>query len=195
MLSKMGSLDYLKLLEDSKYRNFLHRTFPFVDRVEMCHCLMKPLIYAARNCRSGFVEFGCDAWTANPWIFPLISRNLKLLTMKLESLILSTFKYARPDWKITDSDWCEAFFDNRQFVGSFGIFQNDDENFLHDLMSVKVRVRFLTNRRRSGQIPIMNSSVNIELTFEEIVDEQVLRPHFSAHTFQNGYFHTEPVLL
>ena len=80
----MGSLDYLELLEGPKCRKFLHRTFPFVGHVGICHCFMNPLIYAAQNCRSGFVEFGCDAWAANPWIYPLISRNLELLMLHFQ---------------------------------------------------------------------------------------------------------------
>ena len=68
---------------------------------------------------------------------------LKIVALDLSNLVamhglpIPGF-FHRPDWKKIDSDWCEAYFDNhRHFIGSFGIFQDDDENFPHDLMRVK----------------------------------------------------------
>ena len=132
----------MDLLENPNYRKFLRLSFPWIGHLGICHSFMLPLIGAAKHCRSAFVEL---------------------------SFILSIFKYARPDLRITDSDWCQEYFENRQFIGIYGIFEDNKDFF----MSVKVRVKFCGNR--SGKIPIMGSDVKIELSFEEIVDGKVSR--------------------
>ena len=161
----------MDLLENPNYRKFLRLSFPWIGHLGICHSFMLPLIGAAKHCRSAFVELRSELnpWNTNPWLRPLISRNKESLTMKLESFILSIFKYARPDLRITDSDWCQEYFENRQFIGIYGIFEDNKDFF----MSVKVRVKFCGNR--SGKIPIMGSDVKIELSFEEIVDGKVSR--------------------
>lgn len=103
----MGSLVYTELLNKPKYRKFLHGMFPWIGHVGICHAFMIPLIGAAKNCRSGFVEFQCDPWTANPWVRPLIGKNMEGLTLKLEKFVDSILKYARPDLMIVDTDWCQ----------------------------------------------------------------------------------------
>jgi len=180
----MGSLVYTELLNKPKYRKFLHGMFPWIGHVGICHAFMIPLIGAAKNCRSGFVEFQCDPWTANPWVRPLIGKNMEGLTLKLEKFVDSILKYARPDLMIVDTDWCQKYFLNRRhFIGYYGIFHSEDF-----LLSVKVQVKFSANG--SGQLPIMGSGVMIELTFEDIkeesFDEQVLRLHFSVYTLFKG---------
>ena len=110
----MGSVAYMELVYNPKYQKFLHQTFPQIGTIGQCHHFMISLIDAAQNYRSAFSEFrsGYFPWTVNPWVSPLISRNTARLTLKLGRLIRSIFKYARPDWKVTYSDWCEAYFDN-----------------------------------------------------------------------------------
>ena len=189
-------LRIMELLDIPKYRKFLHQSFPWIGHLGICHYLMLPLIDAARDCRSAFVEFssGCEAWNANPWVRPFISKNMASLTLKLEKLILSILKYARPNLKIAvfaDSDWCNKYFDHRRhFVGSYGILLDGYQDF--DLC-VNVRVSFSANR--SGEIPIMGSNIKIELSFEEIFDGQVFKLHFLACTFQNGQLHTDLFFL
>ena len=181
------SFAYGELLNNPNYRKFLHQIFPRIH-VGKRHDFMVPLIDAAKNCSSAFVEFrsGCDPWTSNSWVRPLISRNMERLKLKLENLIHSILKYARPEVsdmmipEAVDFEWSNYYFDNRrQFIGSYGIVL---AGFLDFDLNVNVRVNFSTNR--SGKIPIMGSDIKIELSFEEICDGQVLRSLFSAYTLQ-----------
>ena len=126
------------------YRKFLRLSFPWIGHLGICHSFMLPLIGAAKHCRSAFVELRSELnpWNTNPWLRPLISRNKESLTMKLESFILSIFKYARPDLRITDSDWCQEYFENHQFIGIHCIFEDNKDFYLtRTFMSVKVRVK------------------------------------------------------
>jgi hypothetical protein len=82
----MGSLVYVELLGNPRYRKFLHRAFPWVGHVGIKHFFMAPLVAAAKDTRSGIVDFFVTeetAWTTNVWIRPLLVRNVDRLMYKL----------------------------------------------------------------------------------------------------------------
>jgi hypothetical protein len=45
----MGSLVYVELLGNPRYRKFLHRAFPWIGYVGIKHFFMAPLVAAAKD--------------------------------------------------------------------------------------------------------------------------------------------------
>jgi hypothetical protein len=164
----MGSLVYVELLNNPRYRRFLRQALPCIDHVGIKHFFMTSLVRAAKEDGSGYVEFGVrheSPWTANLWIHPLISRNLDRLMFKLQEFIISLLQFAKPELKITDSEWGEAYIEKNQFIGNLDVVH---QNYLpgeqHFANIVHVR---LVRCRKSNAVPILKQSVTIELTFEK----------------------------
>jgi hypothetical protein len=89
----MGSLVYVELLDNPRYRKFLNRAFPWIGQVGIKHFFMTPFIAAAKDDRSGIVHFFTHseeaAWTSNIWIRPLLVRNVDSLMIRLSEFIVS----------------------------------------------------------------------------------------------------------
>jgi hypothetical protein len=100
----MGSLVYVELLDNPRYRKFLIRTFPWIGHVGIKHFFMTPFVAAAKDDRTGIVHFSTHseeaAWTSNIWIRPLLVLNLNSLTIKLSKFIVSLLRFAKPDMLI-----------------------------------------------------------------------------------------------
>jgi hypothetical protein len=164
----MGSLVHVELLNNPKYRRFLRQALPCIDNVGIKHFFMSSVVWAAKENGSGYVEFGVrqeSPWTAKLWILPLISRNVDRLMYKLQEFIISLLQFAKPEMKITDSEWGEAYIEKNQFIGSLDVAHR---NYLpgeqHFATIVHVR---LVLCRRSNAVPILKQSVAIQLTFEK----------------------------
>jgi len=54
----MGSLVYVELLDNPRYRKFLHQALPDTGHVGMIHFFMAPFLRAAKEEDSGFLDFG-----------------------------------------------------------------------------------------------------------------------------------------
>ena len=54
----MGSLVFVELLGNPRYRKFLHRAFPWIGHVGIKHFVMAPSVAAAKDTRSGIVYLG-----------------------------------------------------------------------------------------------------------------------------------------
>jgi hypothetical protein len=81
---------------------------------------MAPLVAAAKDTRSGIVDFFVTeetAWTANVWIRPLLVLNVDRLMYKLSKLIVSLLRFAKPEMLIADYEWAEAYIEDGQFIG------------------------------------------------------------------------------
>lgn len=114
----MGTLLYPRMLDNSRYRKFLHQTFPCIGHVGIIHMQMSPLIGAAKKYSYGKIEIDYLQWTDKiTFIRPLISRNLDNLMMNLRKIIHSVFAFANPKVGILDSEWGEAYFERRKFIG------------------------------------------------------------------------------
>jgi hypothetical protein len=87
----MGSLVYVELLDNPRYRKFLNRAFPWIGHVGIKHFFMTPFIAAAKDDRSGIVHFFThseeEAWTSNIWIRPLLVRNVDSLRSNCQNLL------------------------------------------------------------------------------------------------------------
>ena len=53
----MGSLVYVEILDNLRYRKVLNRAFPWIRHVGIKHFFMTPFIAAAKDDRSGIVHF------------------------------------------------------------------------------------------------------------------------------------------
>ena len=53
----MGCLVFVELLGNPRYRKFPHRAFPWIGHVGIKHFFMAPLVAAAKDTRSGIVDF------------------------------------------------------------------------------------------------------------------------------------------
>ena len=116
----MGSLVFVELLGNPRYRKFLHRAFPWIGHVGIKHFFMAPLVAAAKETRSGIVYFSVTeetAWTTNVWIRPLLVRNVDRLMSKLSKFIVSLLRFAKPEMLIADYEWAEACIKDGQFIG------------------------------------------------------------------------------
>ena len=74
IFSGKGSLVYIELLGNPRYRKFLHRAFPWIGHIGIKHFFMTSLVAAAKDTRSGIVDFPVTeetAWTSNVLIRPL----------------------------------------------------------------------------------------------------------------------------
>jgi hypothetical protein len=166
----MGSLVYVELLGNPRYRKFLHRAFPWIGHVGIKHFFMAPLVAAAKDTRSGIVDFFVTeetAWTTNVWIRPLLVRNVDRLMYKLSKFIVSLLRFAKPEMLIADYEWAEACIKDGQFIGQLVVTpsfylpgaQHDFDYF--------VRVR-LTRTRRENAVPSLKQSVTMKLKFGTI---------------------------
>ena len=163
----MGSLEYVELLDKSKYRKFLHQALPWIGHAGIIHFFMSSLIHAAKNDGSGFVDFVVDSkfpWTSNVWIRLLINQKETRLMQKLQSFILSLLAFAKPEMRIVDSEWGEFGIDRREFIGDLVVLpfcSHGEDNF-----ELIVHVRVVIPRRQKA-VCIMKQSVRMELTFEK----------------------------
>jgi len=166
----MGSLVYVELLGNPRYRKFLHRAFPWIGHVGIKHFFMAPLVAAAKDTRSGIVDFSVTektAWTANIWIRPLLVRNVDRLMYKLSNFFVSLLRFAKPEMLIADYEWAEACIKDGQFIGQLVVTpsfylpgaQHDFDYF--------VRIR-LTRPRRENAVPSLKQSVTMKLKFGTI---------------------------
>ena len=166
----MGSLVFVELLGNPRYRKFLHRAFPWIGHVGIKHFFMAPLVAAAKDTRSGIVDFSVTeetAWITNVWIRPLLVRNVDRLMYKLSKFIVSLLRFAKPEMLIADYEWAEACIKDGQFIGQLVVTpsfylpgaQHDFDYF--------VRVR-LTRTRRENAVPSLKQSVTMKLKFGTI---------------------------
>ena len=85
----------------------------------------------------------------------------------LNRFILSLLEFARPEMKITDSEWGDAYFDhNRKFIGNLVILPWAEPR-VEDDFELHVHVRLFISRLEKA-VPIMKKSVRMELTFEKV---------------------------
>ena len=168
----MGSLVYVELLDNPRYRAFLHQSLPWIGHVGIIHFYMSSLVSAAKNEDSGFVDFVVNPdspWTANIWIRPLISQNESSLMSKLRRFVHSLLGFAKPEMKIIDSEWGEASIENRQFIGTLVVWPHayyPNEQDFELLVEVKLSIKKQKSRRQET-VPIMEQSVTMELTFKK----------------------------
>ena len=135
----MGSLVYVELLGNPRYRKFLHRAFPWIGHVGIKHFFMAPLVAAAKDTRSGIVDFSVTeetAWTTNVWIRPLLVRNVDRLMSKLSKFIVSLLRFAKPEMLIADYEWgpqwVEACIKDTRYLFQVISFVRDLPEFSHD---------------------------------------------------------------
>ena len=140
---------------------------------------MAPLVAAAKDTRSGIVDFSVTeetAWTANVWIRPLgplLVRNVDRLMSKLSKFIISLLRFAKQEMLIADYEWARAYIKDGQFIGQLVVTpsfylpgaQHDFDYF--------VRIR-LTRPRRENAVPSLKQSVTMKLKFGTIPICQVL---------------------
>jgi len=166
----MGSLVYVELLGNPRYRKFLHRAFPWIGHVGIKHFFMAPLVAAAKDTRSGIVDFFVTeetAWTTNVWIRPLLVLNVDRLMYKLSKFIVSLLRFAKTEMLIADYEWAEACIKDGQFIGQLVVTpsfylpgaQHDFDFF--------VRVRLMRPRRENA-VPSLKQSVTMKLKFGTI---------------------------
>jgi hypothetical protein len=101
----MGSLVYVELLDNPRYREFLNRAmlraFSWIGKAGIKHFFMTPFIAATKNNRSGIVHFSTyfkkAAWTSSIWICPLLVRNVDSVMIKLSKIIVSLLLFAKPN--------------------------------------------------------------------------------------------------
>jgi hypothetical protein len=163
----MGSLGYVELLDNSKYRKFLHQELPWIGHAGIIHFFMTSLVRAAKNDGCGFVEFGVDSktpWTSNIWIRLLITQKEKSLMRKLGRFILSLLAFAKPEMKIVDSEWGETSIDRREFLGTLVVLPVISLG--EQVFDLLVHVRVVIPPRQKT-VCIMKQSVTMELTFEK----------------------------
>jgi hypothetical protein len=63
----MGNLVYDELLDNPRYKTFLHKALPDTGHVGIIHFIMTSLVGAAKEGGSGFLDFSSSR-TANMWI-------------------------------------------------------------------------------------------------------------------------------
>ena len=172
----MGSLVYVELLDNPRYRKFLHQALPDTGHIGIIHFMMTPFLRAAKEEDSGFLEFRGNyesPWTANIWIRPLISRNVDNLMTKSKEFILSLLEFARPEMKIIDSEWGDAYFDHdRKFIGDLVVLPWTEPR-VEEAFELHVHVSIYISRSEKA-VPIMKKSVRMELTFEKLWNVKVL---------------------
>lgn len=167
----MGSLQYPELLENPRYRKFLHRAHPWYGHVGIIHLEMTDLVRAASTGGLGSVDFcHCNGykWTDNIWIRPLISRNLDSVMTNLREFVLSLLKFTQPTIKILDSEWGDAeIVHNREFLGNLSIvpYTCPCEQSFELIVNVKLKFR----RHRKSPVPIMSKPVRLWLDFKKNV--------------------------
>jgi hypothetical protein len=124
----------------------------------------------------GFLEIRRNyksPWTTNIWFRPLISQNLYFLLPKLQGFILTLLEFARPEMKITDSEWGDADFNrDRQFIGDLVVLPWTEPRVEQDF-ELQVHVRLYISRRDKA-VPILEKSVRMELTFKKVLIAKVL---------------------
>jgi hypothetical protein len=163
----MGSLVYVDLLDNSKYRKFLHQALPWIGHAGIIHFFMSSLVSAAKNDGSGSVEFGVDSespWTSNIWIRLLITQKEKSLMRKLGRFILSLLAFAKPEMKIADFEWGETSINRREFLGTLVVLPV--RSLGEQVFELLVHVRVVIPPRQKA-VCIMKQSVTMELTFEK----------------------------
>jgi len=173
----MGSLDYVELLENPRYRKFLHQALPEIGHTGIIHFLMTPVLHSAKvDSSRGFLEISRNhnsPWTTNIWFRPLISRNSDFLLPKLQGFILTLLEFARPEMKITDSELGDAYFDHhRQFIGDLVVLPWTEPRVEEDF-ELHVYVRLYISRSEKA-VQILEKSVRMELTFKKVWIVQVL---------------------
>jgi hypothetical protein len=113
----MGSLVYVELLDNPRYRKFRH--------VGIKYFFMTLFIAAAKDNRSGIVNFFTlseeAAWTSNIWIRPLLVRNVDSLMIKRSNFIVSLLRFAKPEMLIHDYEWARAYIKDGQFIGQLDV--------------------------------------------------------------------------
>jgi hypothetical protein len=171
----MGTLVHSELLENSKYRKFLHKALPWYGHVGISHMFMTTLVDAAKTDSFGYVDFDhCNGfhWTGNIWVRPLISRNVDYLMTKLHIFILSLLDFSEPSMRIVDSEWGEVGIQRRQFIGNLSVlpYTRPGEQSFDLIVQVRLKIR----RHRKKAVPIMQKSVRLELLFEKHWNVQVL---------------------
>ena len=101
---------YVVLLDNPtwRYRKYILQACPWNGHVRVKHFLW-PLLAGLLKRTAPDLSFlvWVTPWTANIWFRPLISRNEDKLVFKLQDFILSLLQYAKPEMKITDSEWGE----------------------------------------------------------------------------------------
>ena len=166
----MGSLVFVELLGNPRYRKFLHRAFPWIGHVRIKHFFMAPLVAAAKDTRSGTVDFSVTeetAWTTNVWIRPLLVRNVDRLMSKLSKFIVSLLRFAKPEMLIADYEWAEACIKDGQFIGQLVVTPSFYLPGAQQDFDYLVRVR-LTRPRRENAVPSLKQSVTMKLKFGTI---------------------------
>jgi hypothetical protein len=166
----MGSLVYAELLNNPKYRKFLHRALPEIGHVGISHFFMTSLVGAAKEEGYGFLDFA-SCQTANIWIRPLISRNEDRLMLMLKGFILNLLKFSKPELRIRDAEWGEANIYHRQFIGGLSVLPwiPSPGELDFDLI---VHVRLRIPHSQNG-VPIMKQYVKMELWFEKFSTAEV----------------------
>ena len=166
----MGSLEFVELLGNPRYRKFLHRAFPWIGHVGIKHFFMAPLVAAAKDTRSGIVDFFVTeetAWTTNVWIRPLLVRNVDRLMYKLSKFIVSLLRFAKPEMLIADYEWAEACIKDGQFIGQLVVTPSFYLPGAQQDFDYLVRVR-LTRPRRENAVPSLKQSVTMRLKYGTI---------------------------
>ena len=131
---------------------------------------MAPLVAAAKDTRSGIVDFFVTeetAWTANVWIRPLLVRNDERLMYKLSKFIVSLLRFAKPEMLIADYEWAEACIKDGQFIGQLVVTPSFYLPGAQQDFDYLVRV-WLTRPRRENAVPSLKQSVTMRLKFGTI---------------------------
>jgi hypothetical protein len=121
---------------------------------------MAPLVAAAKDNRSGIVDFFVTeetAWTANVWIHPLLVRNVDRLMYKLSKFIVSLLHFAKPEMFIADYEWAEAYIKDGQFIGQLVVTPSFYLPGVQQDFDYFVRVR-LTRPHRENAVPSLKQS-------------------------------------
>jgi hypothetical protein len=161
----MGSLVYLELLDNPRYRRFLDRALPWCDDIEMRHGFITPLVWAARHDSYGFVDLPVSygsPWKDNVLTRPLMTRNVDRLMLKLKQFILHLFEFSKPEMKHIDAEWGDAYIERGQFVGDLVVLpwilhcEPDFEQLVHvrlrhsDAISVRLQLTF--EKHETGRV-------------------------------------------